>query len=51
MTRYRFAAELPEELGRELRELAEEVRVAERPSRLAPRGADLILRLTEANLD
>ena len=51
MTRYRFAAELPEELGRELKELAAEVRAAERPSRLASRGADLILRVTQANLD
>jgi hypothetical protein len=51
VTRYRFAAELPEELGRELQALAVEVRAAERPSRLAGRGADLILRLTEANLD
>ena len=51
MTRYRFAAELPEELGRELKELAAEVRAAERPSRLASRGADLVLRVTQANLD
>jgi hypothetical protein len=51
VTRYRFAAELPEELGRELRELVAEVRAAERPSRLAGRGAELILRLTEANFD
>jgi hypothetical protein len=51
MTRYRLAAELPEELGRELRALIEEVRAAEHPGRLAPRGVDMILRLTEAGLE
>ena len=48
---YRFAAEIPDELAEELQELVAEVRAAERPSRHAGDGADLILRLTEACLD
>ena len=48
---WHFAAEIPDELAEELRELVAEVRAAEHPARHAGDGADLILRLTEACLD
>lgn len=50
-TRYRFAFEVPPDLGRELRDLIDEVRQDPEPSRHARHGVDLILRLSKAGLD
>ena len=51
MPRYRFAADIPEDLGREVHRMIETVRDDPHPARHARHGVELILRLTESNLD
>lgn len=51
MPRYRFAADIPEDLGREVRRMIDAVRDDPHPSGHARHGVELILRLTQVNLD
>ena len=49
--KYRFAAEIPTDLAKEIQATVERVRGSEEPGEYAKDGADLILRLTKACLD